>query len=98
MKIWTGPGDIFQALTFHNGDPNNVGTCLSNPSSEYRYPLTDIASSEVGYIVVTSAGVFSVVWITDPLPWAAGKPMLVKTQLLANASFAGVTARVVGYF
>lgn len=85
-------------LTFHNGDANNSGVDLVNPTAAYSFPLTDSMNNVVGNIDVSTAGVWSVVWASDPTDWPAGKAMQVSTQLLADATLQSVSARVVGYF
>jgi hypothetical protein len=93
-----GVGSWSKALTFHNGDTNNSGVAISNPASDYRFRMLDNTLAQVGFIDVTTAGVWSVVWTSDPLSWAAGTPMQVWTQVAPDGALAGVNARVVGYF
>lgn len=87
-----------KTLTFHNADLNNSGTALVRPAADYRFRILDNSLTQVGYIDVTTAGVWSVVWVTDPTVWPAGTIMQILTQITADASLAGVSARIVGYF
>lgn len=93
-----GIGSWTKDIVFHNADANNNGTVLVRPAANYQFRILNSALAQVGYIQVTTAGVWSVVWTTDPFPWSAGLAMQVWTQAVADTSFAGVSARVVGYF
>lgn len=85
-------------LTFHNGDAANSGVDLSHPANAYAFRMLDNANNLIGNVNVTTAGVWSVVWGSDPFPWLAGRPMQVWTQVAVDGALAGVNARVVGYF